>query len=419
MRTWKILGSSSFLVALIVVPASAADDAVTFTRDVQPILHANCVDCHRPTGANVMGMVAPMSLRTYEEVRPWAKSISRQVSERTMPPWHASEDQAGVFLNERTLSDDEISTIVRWASSGAPRGDAADGIAPATDLATGWQMGEPDLIVPFDEAYFVRDEVEDEYATVVVTLGDRLPEDRWIQAMEFQPGSAAVHHIVIFTDDARESLGFPSMGQRGMLGGMGPGTDVTIFPEGYGRHLRKGSMIMFNMHYHKEPGPGTGVYDHSRIAFKFHDKPVRHAVHWGAVGLMGFSIPPNTPNHELVAEETFDRDVTLMALFPHTHLRGKASKYTAYYPDGSEEVLLHVPRYDFNWQTNYIYREPKTLPAGTRLEVRMWYDNSEERAAFTDIDPTETVHYGQPTTAEMMLGFVDYAYADTAASGGQ
>jgi hypothetical protein len=137
-------------------------------------------------------------------------------------------------------------------------------------------------------------------------------------------------------------------------------------------------------------------------------------VNWGAVGLMSFSIPPNTGDHELVSEMTFDREMILMALFPHTHLRGKASKYTAYYPDGTQEVLLDVPNYDFNWQTNYIYNEPKVLPPGTRLKVQMWYDNSEARAAYTGIDPSRTVGYGQPTTDEMMLGWIDYTWGGAA-----
>ena len=387
----------------------AASDAPTYIDDVQPILAENCADCHRPSGSNVMGMVAPMPLRTFAEVRPWAKSIARNVKERLMPPWHASSDFDGVFMNQRTLQEEEIATIVRWASTGAPKGEGTEISIAAGD--GGWQIGEPDLIVAFDEPYFVSDDVEDQYATVVVQLTEeQMPEDRWIQAMEFQPGSEAVHHIVIFTDDPRESIGFPAMGQRGMLGGMGPGTDATVFPEGYGRSMRKASMIMFNMHYHKERGPGTGVYDHSRIAFKFQEKPVQHAVNWGAVGLMSFSLPPNTGDHELVSEMTFDREMILMALFPHTHLRGKASKYTAYYPDGTQEVLLDVPNYDFNWQTNYIYNEPKVLPPGTRLKVQMWYDNSEARAAYTGIDPSRTVGYGQPTTDEMMLGWIDYTW---------
>jgi hypothetical protein len=387
----------------------------TFHRDVEPILQAHCQDCHRAGGANLMGMVAPMALVTYEEVRPWAKAVAREVHDRRMPPWHAAKVHDGVFANQRTMSAEEIETVQAWVAGGAPAGLPEHAPAPLEwEVGEGWLIGEPDLIVPFDEPYFVADEISDHYETVVVRLDpEDLPEDRWIQAMEFQPGSDVVHHIVIFTDDARESLGFGSMGGRGMLGGMGPGTDPTIFPAGFGRRLRAGSSILFNMHYNKEAGPGTGVYDRSRIAFKFHDEPVHHEVSWGAVGTMAFSIPPFAEEHVVRAEETLERDMLVFALFPHTHLRGRASKISAFYPDGTQELLLDVPQYDFNWQTNYVYREPKRLPAGTRLVVDMTYENSEARAAITGIDPSREVRWGQPTTDEMMYGFIDYTWLDS------
>ena len=398
-------------VVALAAPVTAGSNAdaperPTFYRDVLPILQEKCQSCHRPGGANIMGMVAPMAFTAYDEVRPWSRSIARQVKARSMPPWHASPKHDGVFVNQRTLSEVEIETIARWASNGAPQGEAADGPPPRQFADSDWTIGEPDLIVRFEEPVLVEDEVEDVYKTVTVTIPeDQLPQDRFIRAMEFRPGSDVVHHIVIFTNDRRESLGFA----QGMLGGMGPGTDATMFPEGYGRRLRAGSTIMFNMHYHKEPGPGTATYDQSEIAFVFHDQPIEHEVHWGAVGTMAFEIPPYTDNHEVVAEEVLEHDITLFAVFPHTHLRGKASRMTAIHADGREELLLDVPSYDFDWQTNYIYKEPRQLPAGTRLRVQMWYDNSKARAELAGIDPSRTVRWGQPTTDEMMYGFIDYA----------
>lgn len=391
--------------AAILWTMSASAERLTYHGDVKPILQDNCVECHRPQGNDIMGMVAPMPLRSYVEVRPWAKAIARAVENREMPPWHAAPEFHGVFANERSLTNDQIETIVDWAQTGAPRGHGEDTVETA-EGNDGWTIGEPDLVVPFDEPYWVADRVEDIYANVYVQLTDeQMPEDRWIQAMQYMPGSEAVHHIVIYTDDFRPSIG-PTFG--GMLGGAGPGTDATVFPDGYGRYLGKRAGLTFNMHYHKEPGPGTGVWDQTAIAFKFHDEPVEHEVNWGAVGTLSFAIPPYAKNHEVTATETFRRETTLLALFPHTHLRGTGSKYTAYYPDGTEEVLLHVPEYDFDWQTNYIYNEPKVLPAGTKLKVQMWYDNSEERAELTGIDPSRTVYFGEPTTSEMMFGWIDY-----------
>lgn len=408
---WTFLSAVIAALAQTAVSAEtgAVPDRPTFYKDVLPIVQENCQVCHRPSGKNVMGMVAPMSFMSYEEVRPWAKAIKRQVEARVMPPWHAAPEFHGVFANERTLTDAEIETIARWVDTGARRGNPKDAPEPANfPQSDGYAMGEPDLIVPFDEPVYVEDHWEDHYHTEYVRLSkEDLPEDRWIQAMEFKPGSEAVHHIVIFTDTPRESMGFG----QGMLGGMGPGTDGTVFPEGFGRFLETESTIMFNMHYHKEPGPGTGVWDRSEIAFKFHERPVQHEVNWGAIGTHNVRIPPFAEEHLVTASETFRRDTLLLALFPHTHLRGKASKYVAYYPDGTEEVLLHVPDYDFNWQTNYVYKEPKRIPAGTRIEVSMWYENTKERGEEAGIDPSRTVYWGQATTDEMMYGWIDYTEA--------
>jgi mono/diheme cytochrome c family protein len=382
----------------------------SFYKDVLPVMQENCQECHRPKGANLMGMVAPMSFTSYKEVRPWAKAISKQVEARTMPPWHATEEFHGVFDNERTLTQDEIDTIVKWVAQGAPRGNANDSPDPIEFKGEeGWAMGKPDLVIPFDDPYFVPDHAEDLYHTESVRLTkEMLPEDKWIKSMEFKPDSEAVHHIVIFTDDYRESLGFP----MGMLGGTGPGTDASEFPDGYGRIIEQGTTIQFNMHYHKESGPGTGVWDQSAIGLTFHDKPVEHEVSWGAIGTMGFRIPAGATRHKVTAQQRFSTDTTILAMFPHMHLRGAGAKYTAHYPDGTEEVLLDVPNYDFNWQTNYIFKEPKKIPAGTTVKVDMWFNNNEAQAELSGINPNRSVGFGQPTTDEMMYGWIDYTETD-------
>ncbi|MEE2775428.1 MAG: hypothetical protein VYE73_01505, partial [Acidobacteriota bacterium] len=208
------------LAASPVAFAAAANlEDVTFHRDVQPILQQECQLCHRPDGANLGGMVAPMALTTYDEARPWAKSIAKQAEARTMPPWHASEHQAGLFANERTLSDDQIATLVGWAKAGAPAGDIAAAPEPVTWASDdGWLIGEPDLILTPDEAYFVEDEVNDHYVTLRTKMTDELlSEDRYVKAIEFRPGSSVVHHIIV-----------PS------LGGIAPGNDPTVHRDGIG-----------------------------------------------------------------------------------------------------------------------------------------------------------------------------------------
>jgi mono/diheme cytochrome c family protein len=390
----------------------AASGQVTFTKDVLPILQDNCQNCHRPSGANMAGMIAPMSLMTYKEVRPWAKAMSRAVAAKKMPPWHASPDSHGVFGNERTLTEEQISTITRWVETGARRGKPSDAPKALNFSETGWSMGKPDLVLDFDEPFFVKDKVEDLYQNITVTLTeDQLPEDKWLSAIELKPGSEVVHHIILYAampgDDSEPNT-------SGMIGGIAPGTEADTYPEGFGILLRKGSRVTFQMHYHKESGPGTGAWDSSQAAFKFQDKPVTHPVEISNISYGNFEIPPYHKNWRVGAAEIIKEDTLLLSLLPHTHLRGSSARYTAFYPDGSSEVLLHVPEYDFNWQTGYAYKEPKFIPEGTRLEMELFYDNSQERGEFAGIDPSRPVRFGGPTTDEMDLAWMITAPAKPA-----
>jgi hypothetical protein len=169
------------------------------------------------------------------------------------------------------------------------------------------------------------------------------------------------------------------------------------------------------MHYHKEAGPGTAIWDNSVMAIQFADEAPTHEMRITNMAHGAFEIPPNHPAWYVVGAETFDQDIVLVNLFPHMHLRGKWSRYTAYYPDGSTEVLLETPEYDFNWQEYYHYREPKPIPAGTRIEFEMKYDNSPENAERAGFNPDRAVHFGGPTTDEMDLGWYTYANADGSA----
>ena len=390
-------------LALLLLPAVAfaaaaadASAAPTFYADVLPILQDNCQTCHRPNGANLGGMVAPMSFTDYEGTRPWAKSIAQAVEGRMMPPWHASPQHHGVFVNERTLAEEEIATLVAWARAGAPAGDAA-AAPPAREWPeTDWLIGEPDLVVDMGQDYFVADDLEDQYIYFESTITeDMLPEPRWLKAFEFRPGSSVVHHIIAQP-----------------LGGIAPGNDPQVYDEGFGRLMKPGTKITWQMHYHKEPGPGTGVWDRSKVALKFY--PVgyepKHVVQVEPLATMNFKIPAGDPAYSAQTSTKFERDALLLAYTPHMHLRGKAAHYLAKYPDGTQEVLLEVPRYDFNWQTDYKYPAGKRIPAGTEIELTMTWDNSPSNPA--NPDPTVDVVFGEPTTAEMMFGFVTYADAE-------
>ena len=390
------------MAVLISAPAIAADDdasgsKVTFTKDIEVILQQNCQVCHRPEGANMGGMVAPMALVTYEGVRPWARSISDKVKNREMPPWDASPEQAGVFENERTLTQAQIDRIVKWVETGAPRGNPEDAPEPLVwPEIGGWQIGEPDLIVTMPEPFFVGDDVVDHYQTFTTEITEeQMPEDRVIKAIEFKPGSSVVHHII----------GMP-------LGGIAPGNGPTIYGEGWGRLLRKGTRVSFQMHYHKEAGPGTGVWDQSSVAVKFYpkDAKVEHQLESDMLGNPMFNIPAGDPNYSISATFTFPDEALIVGLMPHMHLRGKSAFYEVTYPDGSKEVLLDVPQYDFNWQTTYKFKEPKVVPEGTKIELTMTWDNSAENES--NPDSTRNVRFGRKTTDEMMFGFMSFAYTD-------
>ncbi len=392
------------LILALAAPLAAANnnDAPTATPTyygaVQSILEQECQVCHRPNGANLGGMVAPMAFTSYQETRPWARSIARQVEAGLMPPWHAAPQHHGVFENERSLTEEQKATLIAWAKGGAPMGNAADAPpAKVWERSDGWTIGEPDLVMDMGQDFFVEDDVRDQYVNFeTVITEEMLPEPRWIKAVEFRPGGPVVHHII-----ARP------------FGGIAPGNDPTVHHDGFGTLVKPGTTIRWNMHYHKEPGPGTGAWDRSSVALRFYPKDYKpdHVMQSKSMGKFDFEIPPGDANYVAKTTTKFERDALLLGYTPHMHLRGKSAHYLAKYPDGTEEVLLDVPRYDFNWQTHYKYHAGgKRIPAGTEIELTMAWDNSADNPA--NPDPTETVVYGGPTTSEMMFGFVSYADAE-------
>lgn len=413
---------TTVLVAAIVAagalstPANeaAAPARPTFFKDVLPILQENCQECHRAQGANFSGMVAPMALTNYEEARPWAKSIVQKTTAKTMPPWFASSEQSGLFELERGLTGDEIATLARWANTGATRGNPEDAPAPKEFASTqGWTFGEPDLVLQMPEPFWIADDVRDIQPRFShVLTPDELPEDRWIHWMEFRPGCKIVHHggaqVYPLKENGEVDTDDPICG--GKIIGTAQGDGPDYWQEGYGKLVRKGSRITFGMHYFKEPGPGTGRWDQSTFAIKWQDKPVTHVVRSAGISSRGWEIPPFNSAWEVGAAHTFTEDVALMNLMPHMHFRGKGAKYTAVYPDGKRETLLHVPNYDFAWQQTYTYKQPKFLPAGTRVEVSMWFDNSTDNAWVHD--PHRAVGWGSMTLDEMNIGWTEYANAE-------
>ena len=373
---------------------TASADVPTFYSDVLPVLQDNCQVCHTPQGLDLGGMVAPMAFTTYEGTRRYASRIAQAVESGYMPPWHAAEEHRGEFSNERVLASDDARTLITWARGGAPAGDPSDA-PPAKRFAsseTGWSIGQPDLVIELPEPYLVHDSIEDQYVNFEVEITpEQLPEDRWVKAVEFRAGSSAVHHII-----------------ADPLGGIAPGVEPTVHPDGYATVLRAGTTVTFNMHYHKEPGEGTAVWDRSSAAIIFYEpgEVIEHVVEGNPLGMFRFRIPPQDPAYSFKTEYTFEKDAKIVWLTPHMHLRGKSALYEITRPGEERETLLHVPKYDFNWQHTYHFAEPVHVPAGTRVDLTLTWDNS--AANPHNPDPSREVGYGEPTTDEMGFGFMNF-----------
>jgi mono/diheme cytochrome c family protein len=395
-RLWQTAVLITGLTALLVLAVAASKPTaskVTFTKDVAPILYRSCAECHRP------GEIGPMSLLTYQEVRPWAKAIKERVVERSMPPWSA-DPKYGKWANDPSLSQQEIDTIIAWVEAGAPKGDDRD-LPPTPKFTEGWTIGKPDVVLEMQEEYTVPAEGTVPYLYFTIPTG--FTEDKWIQALEIRPGNrAVVHHVIAFTQDpnARATSGGEVNQGRGQLGGITPNKTGVVFAPGTARLIKKGANIVFQMHY---TTIGQVVKDRTKIGLIFAKEPPARMLVTGNVMNTRFVIPPGDPNYEVRASRTFNEDVYLTSFMPHMHLRGKDFTYIAHYPDGRSETLLHVPKYDFNWQLTYVPKEPIKLPKGTRLECIAHFDNSTKNKF--NPDPTQAVRWGDQTWEEMMIGW--------------
>lgn len=377
------------------------DLTVNYSKHIAPIFQNRCVNCHRE------GEIAPFALTNYQESVGWAEMIAEVVSENRMPPWGA-DPKYGHFVNDASLTKEEKDQILHWVSSGAPEGNPKDLPAPKT-FPTDWRIGTPDLVVKMaDKPFDVPAEGEVKYQYFVVD--PKFTEDKWIQAAECRAGNTTVvHHIIVaIRSPAGRATATNESLDSEWLTASAPGSLPLQLPTGLAKFIPAGSKIIFQMHYTPN---GKAQQDISSVALKFADpKSVKKEVATVQAINQRFAIPPNANNHRVEAGYRFEKDTNLLAMFPHMHLRGKAFRYTAKYPDGKEEILLDVPRYDFNWQNGYAYAEPKLMPAGTRMVCVAHFDNSEANLA--NPNPKETVRWGDQTWEEMMIGYFDVTLAD-------
>jgi len=384
-------GAAALVTSVGAAPPAPAKTAPTFATDVAPVLYKHCVECHRA------GEFAPMPLVRYEDVRPWAKSIRERVVAREMPPWSA-DPRHGTFSNDPRLSELEIDTIARWVDAGAPKGDLAQ-LPPAPKFAEGWTIGEPDAVFTMQEEYKVPAEGTVPY--LYFRIPTNLKEDRWVQAYEVRPGNrSVVHHVIANAQPGGGNLQDERTPGRVGLGGVTPNKPGVVLPKGVARLLKAGSEIVFQMHYTTN---GQETTDRTSIGLIFAKEPPQKMSRGNNILNAGFLIPAGVANHEVRASRTFNEDTLLTDLTPHMHMRGKDMIYTAFYPDGRSEILLAVPKWDFNWQLTYRLAEPKLLPKGTKLEVVAHYDNS--KGNLFNPDPGKDVRWGDQTWEEMMIGF--------------
>jgi hypothetical protein len=393
MRSATSLAVFAAATLFAATSARAADGtaAPTFSKDVAPIFYKACVECHRPT------MFAPMSLMTYDEARPWARSIKQRVVARAMPPW-GSDAPHGVFKNDPSLSQTEIDTISAWVDGGAPKGDDTD-LPSKPQFADGWTIGKPDAIFTMEEDFDIPASGAVEYQYIRVPT--HLTEDKWIQAIEIRPGaSAQVHHVIAFTQPAGAPLSGGGVLGPTNIGGTTPNKPGITYPEGVGRLLRGNHDIVLQMHYTTN---GKEAKDRTRVGIIYAKDSPKKIAAGGMVLQPRFVIPAYDGNAEVKGLTKLQRDTTVLTLTPHMHVRGKDMKYIAHYPDGTTETLLNVPKYDFNWQITYELAAPKVLPKGTEVEVIAHFDNSTSNKF--NPDPSKDVRWGDQTWEEMMIGF--------------
>lgn len=377
---------------------SGVNSTPTFAEHVAPVVYRHCGECHRPND------IGPFSLIDYDEVKGWGAMMVEVIDQGLMPPWHANPEY-GEFSNHRDLPESDKQLIRDWVAAGAPLGDVSK-LPPAPESAGEWLLPkEPDLIVPMSSTPFeVPAQGTVEYKYFVVDPG--LTEDRWVKGAQIIPGNrSVVHHSIVFIkppDDESDK-------GQGWLAAYVPGQRPLPYAQGYARRIPAGSKFVFQQHYTTNGKPGEDI---TRIGLVFADPAeITHAVDTLVALNQTFEIPPHDPNHQVVGSlNQVPQQAMMLGLSPHMHYRGKSFQLTAVHTDATEpaQVILDVPRYDFNWQHVYAFSEPLLLDGISRIDFVAAFDNSADNPA--NPDPSRTVTWGDQSWEEMAIVYFDVAW---------
>lgn len=424
---------------------TASAKEITFNRDVAPIFYEKCVSCHHAND------IAPMSLMTYKEAKPWAAAIRQAVLTKKMPPWKA-DPHYGKWSNDFSLSQEEIATIAGWAESGKLEGEAK-ALPKAPVFDTGWKIGKPDVVLSIPE-YKLEATGPDEYT--YITVPTNFKEDRWVIAAELKPGNRKiVHHAHVFVkENAPKPAGgeapkltpaqeyskwlrihegslefirpeapvindgcavddngvFPGSKEgdlQSLISSFLPGREPDVYPPGTARLIKAGSSLNFQIHYSR--ATGKTEFDISSVGLIFAKEPPRQIARRIDLSNHMFRIPAGASNHEVTECHTFTKDIYITSLTPHMHLRGKAMKIDVVDPEGKRDTLLNVPAYDFQWQITYRAARPIFVKKGSRIAITAHFDNSANNPA--NPNPAIPIRWGAASEVEMMDGWIEYVDA--------
>ncbi|MEM0968651.1 MAG: redoxin domain-containing protein [Verrucomicrobiota bacterium] len=376
---------------------TVVSQSITYHKDVSRILQRNCVHCHHDDG------IAPFSLEYLDEVSDRARVIRRVVSEGTMPPWFAAEpakNQENPWANDHSLSARDKADLLAWLNSDQPEGNPADAPAPLS-FPEEWTLGTPDLVIPLSKAYKIQATGFMPYQKDVVATS--LSEDTWITGYEILPSERdVVHHVIVQVFEKGRKVRDISEAQ-GFWAAYVPGNGAVRYPDGFARKLPAGAMVSFQIHYTPS---GEEKMERLRMGLHFADTPPTYEVKTLALADRKLNIPPYAEAHQEGLTRKLPLDIPAMSFLPHMHTRGSAFRYELIHQNGEEEMLLDIPRYDFNWQLRYQLKTPKILPSGSSVKVTGTFDNSTKNKA--NPDPSKKVRWGNQTVDEMLIGYIEY-----------